>query len=160
MAARQHPPRPSPRVLAVALSALALAIVGCGGGSDQEHYGKDVQAVNRDLSQLGRIVARAVFGARGKSNSQFRREFSGYADRVQKIQGDLARLHPPSRLSDEQDRLVSALRRLQRSLQRMADLATGKATLPAARQAFRELLVSSATVKAARQRLARDAARS
>jgi hypothetical protein len=158
MAARPHPPNATARLLAVALSALAIAVAGCGE-SKQESYRKGVQAVNRDLGQLGRVVFRGLVSARGKTNPQFRREFSGYANRLHKIQGDLDRLDPPSRLAREQDALVRAIGQLQRSLRGVADLAAGKATVTAARRALNGLFITSAAVKRARERLTRDAAK-
>jgi hypothetical protein len=143
------------RFLTIALSALAIAVAGCGGGSSESSYREDFQPVNRSLVRLGQSVGQALRAARGKSDAQIGREFGGYADRLGKIQKDLDDLNPPDKLAREQDGLVRAVGRARRALRGIANAARHK-DFNAARQATIRLVISSVGLKKARERLTRD----
>ena len=155
MAAKLLPRRPSLRLFAVGLSALAIAAAGCGGESKQESYRKDFQGVNRSLVQLGLAVRKGFQTAPGQSNARLRREFGDFADRLHKIRGDLERLDPPSRLAGEQGAVLRAIARVEGGL-RGIERAAAKGNFNAARRATVRFFVASASLKQARQRLNRD----
>src|SRR5256885_8427771 len=104
------------RILAVVVSALALAVAGCGGESKQESYRKEFQPVNRSLVQLGRDVGRELQAAPGRSDAQLGREFGSFADRLGTIQGKLRGLEPPDKLKRDQNTLLRAVGRARSAL--------------------------------------------
>ncbi len=103
---------PHPRRLPLlAVSLLAIALPGCGGGSgpSKADYQKQVKKIGEDFRSRvtateGKVSAATDTNSRVKALDEFKNEFSSFADRIDK-------LTPPGGAKTEQDAVVSAFRK-------------------------------------------------
>ncbi len=99
------------RLPLLAVSVLAIALPGCGGGggTSKADYQKQVKKIGEDFrSQVTatetKVSSATSSSSRVKALDEFKGEFSAFANRIDKIK-------PPSGAQSQQDAVVAAFRK-------------------------------------------------
>ena len=139
--------------LATLLALSCLALVACGGDSDDDGYKEEFQPLSRQIVALGEEVGVGIQSAGESTDEALADEFDEFAQTLGDIEQKLGDLEPPDDLVEAQDELVSAIGDVQDSLEAIAEAAR-ESDAPAARQATMDLIESSEALRDARRTLA------
>lgn len=143
----------TPRLVAAALSAGALAASGCGE-SEEERYVDDYSSLNDRLLTLGRAIGTAPLDAGQESNAKLATRFGRYASGLDDLNGEIAALDTPGDLRDEATALTGSIAVVVKDLKRIS-AAARRGDGEAAAAATLALSDDSNKVNRAQNRLAR-----
>jgi methyl-accepting chemotaxis protein len=137
------------RAIASILLALVISFgaVACGEDSNEEFKDRYNQAV-RPLSQLGDDVVASLTSAGQASDRELARRLESFADRADRVRGNLSDLEPPEGTQDEFDELVAALKRSEADLRAVAASAK-EGDRAAANEATEKLVESGQDLRSA-----------
>jgi hypothetical protein len=130
-----------------------VALVACGGDSEQDTYKEDFPPLSRQVVALGEDVGASIEGASESTDAQLAADFEAHAKKLGELERKLDGLKAPEDLADEQNALVTAMGDVQSRLEEIAEAARDS-DAEAARRATVGLVDDSEALRDSRRALA------
>ena len=106
------------------MATVAVALAGCGGGSDSgsstSDFKKDFAKLDVQLKATGLAVGRAFQTAKGKTDAQVARDFDRVSNQVGAINDKLGKLTAPDAVKDDYETLQTNLSAIEGDLSDVA----------------------------------------